>query len=213
VIRLIDHGQVDVPEAGPLLSEVPYLILELADGDIRAYQAQSDKLDCSWAFRVMKHTCQGIEQLHSTHTAHQDLKPSNVLTQNHGYEMKLGDLGRADKREADGPWSDLDIPGAVAYAPPEQQYGAFGRTWEERKAADLYLAGSLGAQVFLGHCMSVLIQESVPPQFRPNVWEGSFEDVLPYLQNGHAEVILNVEAVVRDRSGEQRFADRFATAI
>ncbi len=32
---------------------------------------------------------------------------------------------------------------------------------EERKAADLYLAGSLAAQLFLGHCMSALIQTSL----------------------------------------------------
>ena len=105
IIRLIDHGEVIVPEAGPILSKVPYLIFELADGDIHAFQAHAAHFDCAWVFRVMQHALLGLEQLHSAHTAHQDLKPSNVLTQDGGWEMKLGDLGRADRRSVKGPWS------------------------------------------------------------------------------------------------------------
>lgn len=213
VIRMIEHGQVNVPDAGAFLSEVPYLIFELAEGDIRAFQARTAGFDCAWAFRVMKHTLEGVEQLHGAHTAHQDLKPSNVLTQEHGKEMKLGDLGRAHGRGAGGPWSELTIPGATTYAPPEQQYDSFGRSWEERRAADLYLAGSLGAQLFLGHCMSVLIQESLPVQFRLQNWNGSFVDVLPYLRTAHNAVVPTLERVVHERTGNEKIAEQFATAI
>lgn len=213
VIRMIDHGQISVPEAATFLSEVPYLIFELADGDIRTFQARSEDFDCAWVFRVMKHTLEGVEQLHAAQTAHQDLKPSNVLTQEHGQEMKLGDLGRAEKRGAEGPWSELTIPGATTYAPPEQQYGSFGKSWEERRAADLYLAGSLGAQLFLGHCMSVLIQEGLPVQFRLQNWSGSFAEVLPYLRTAHNSVVPELERVVHQRTSEERIAEQFADAI
>jgi hypothetical protein len=53
IITLLDHGQIAVPEAR--IPEVPYLIFELADGDIRAHQAQANAFDCAWAFRVMQH--------------------------------------------------------------------------------------------------------------------------------------------------------------
>jgi eukaryotic-like serine/threonine-protein kinase len=213
VIKMIDHGQVSVPAAGPILSEVPYLILELADGDIRAFQASMSGFDCAWVFRVMKHALQGVGQLHYAHTAHQDLKPSNVLTQEGGMEMKLGDLGRADRRGIEGPWSELSIPGAIPYAPPEQQYDSFGRSWEDRKAADLYLVGSLGVQLFLGHAMSVLIQVSLPAECQLRGWSGSFEEVVPYLRTAHSDVILALRRDVLARTGEEKSAEAYASAI
>lgn len=213
IIRLLDHGEVNVPEAGTLLCNVPYLILESADGDIRAFQASLDAFDCAWAFRVIKHVLEGLEQLHSAQTAHQDLRPSNVLTQAQGAEMKLGDLGRADKRDHEGPWSNFVIPGAITYAPPEQQYGSFGRTWEERKAADVYQAGSIGAQLFLGHCVSALLQQGLPVECRAQKWAGSFEEVLPYLQSAHSQIIRELEKNVESRLHDQQGAADFARAI
>lgn len=213
VITMLDYGEVRVEEAGPFLSEVPYMIFEMADGDIRAFQARSEQIDSAWVFRVMKHTLEGLEQLHSSHTAHQDLKPSNVLTQDHGREMKLGDLGRAERREVRGPWSEHIIPGARPYAPPEQHYGSFGGKWEERKAADLYLAGSLGAQLFTGHCMSILIQHALPNPFRVQNWGGTFVDALPYLQTAHSTVLDSIEGIVTQRTGHADTAIEFVAAI
>jgi len=213
VIRLLDHGEVTVAEAGPILSKVPYLILELAEGDIRTFQARAKDFDCAWAFRVMHHALLGLEQLHAAHTAHQDLKPSNVLTQSGGSEMKLGDLGRADRRGVNGPWSRNAIPGAVTYAPPEQQYGSFAGTWDERLAADLYLAGSLGVQLFLGNCMSALVQAHLMAECTPQQWAGSFDEVVPYLRSAHSEVALALEQEVAERVGDASSAQRYAAAV
>lgn len=213
VITLIDHGEVLIPEAGPFLSKVPYLIFEKADGDIRLYQAALDQIDCAWAFRVMKHTLEGLEQLHAGQTAHQDLKPSNVLTQNAGMDMKLGDLGRADRRSVAGPWSEHKIPGAIVYAPPEQHYGSFSRTWEARKASDLYLAGSLGAQLFTGHCMSSLIQAALPMPFRIQHWRGTFPEVVPFLRSAHTEVLASLEQVLGSYSCDQESVEQFVNAV
>lgn len=199
VIRLIDHGQVDIPEAG-VLREVPYLILEMADGDIRAYQSGLSDFDLAWVLRALKHTAQGVEQLHSVQAAHQDLKPSNVLTQRNGALMKLGDVGRAELRDGNGPHADRQVPGAVGYAPPEQLYGAFARTWEERRAGDLYQLGSMTVQLFLGHSMTAMVQQTLPPSFRFMKWQGDFSAVLPYLHNAHSDVIREFEEVVLART-------------
>jgi serine/threonine protein kinase len=86
IIKLLAHGDVDIPEAGVLRS-VPYLIFELADGDINEHRAKLAAFDLAWVLRVLKHSTVGIEQLHSAGTAHQDLRPSNVLTQDGGKEM------------------------------------------------------------------------------------------------------------------------------
>lgn len=213
VVRMLDSGTVEVAEAGPLLSQVPYMIFELADGDIRAFQSRMTALDTVWAFRVMKHAIQGVGQLHAVHTAHQDLKPSNVLTQDAGSVMKLGDLGRADRRGVDGPFSEEPIPGAWAYAPPEQLYGAFGRTWEERRAGDLYLAGSLGVQLFLGHCLSVLVQQGMPREFRFDVWRGDFAEILPYLVHSHQAVMAELRSVVLQATGHEDSTSRFVEGV
>lgn len=213
IISLLDHGEVTIEEAGPLLSEVPYLIFELADGDIRAFQARLSAFDVAWVFRVMKHVFQGLEQLHAAHAAHQDLKPSNVLTQESGNEMKLGDLGCADRRGIEGPSSEWKIPGATTYAPPEQHYGSFGGEWEERRATDMYLAGSLGVQLFLGHCMSALVQHFVEEKFKARNWQGSFHEVVPYLQASHATVIGHLLAAVEAATGEEEMAGEFTAAI
>lgn len=161
----------------------------------------------------MHHVILGVEQLHTAHAAHQDLKPSNVLTQDSGMEMKLGDFGRAYKRGVETPWSSLPLPGAVSYAPPEQLYGAFTGTWEERKAADMYLAGSLGAQLFLGHSMSSLIQSNLPMIFRAHTWHGSYHGVLPYLRHAHDEILDRLMGVVLERTGHPEVASQYVRAI
>jgi len=188
VIQLLDYGEVTVPEGG-VISRVPYLIFELADGDIRDYQAKLGRFDAAWVLRTLWHSATGIEQLHLALATHQDLKPSNVLTQTKGREMKLGDLGRADRRGMDGPTTDLSIPGAITYAPPEQLYSAFSGTWEERRAGDMYLLGSLGVQLVLGHNMTALLQAALAKPFRAGAWAGTFEAVLPYLFAAHADVM------------------------
>jgi serine/threonine protein kinase len=213
VIRLMHHGEVTVPDGG-VLKDVPFLIFEMADGDIRAHQAKLAGLDLAWVLRALKHATLGIEQLHAANTAHQDLKPSNVLTQANGSEMKLGDLGMADRRGVDRAWTAGRIPGAVAYAPPEQLYGAFTGSWEERRSADVYLLGSLGIQLFLGHNCTTLIQHALDPVFRVRVWRGSFEEVLPYLRSAHSVVLRSLgDQLLRVSGTPREVADELITAL
>lgn len=211
VIQLLDHGDIAL---GPRLEDtVPYLILEEADGDARRFREAMKQIDCAWVFRTMKHVCLGLEQLHGAHAAHQDLKPSNVLTQSHGREMKLGDLGRAERNGASGPWSDWGVPGARSYAPPEQLYQGFGRTWEERKAGDLYLAGSLGAQLFAGHNVTAMIQQKLPLPARAGVWTGSFNEVVPLLEHAHAEMLIELDGILSTAVPETSLVDPYISAI
>ena len=212
VIHLLDYVEVEVPEAG-LLGRVPCLIFELAEGDIRDHQARLDAFDLAWVLRTLKHVAVGIEQLHGVHAAHQDIKPSNVLTQQSGREMKLGDLGRAERRGIAGPYSTHDIPGAIAYAPPEQLYGGFDQNWESRRAADLYHLGSLTVQLFLGHTLTLLTQRELPEQARVGEWDGTFRDVLPYLRNAHGTVVDEFAAATERRAGQVGVAEDLVRAV
>ena len=212
VVQLLTHGEIRVDNAG-FLKDVPYLVLELADGDIRAFQSTLTSFDAAWALRVIKHVIEGVEQLHSAQAAHQDLKPSNVLTQKSGAEMKLGDLGRADRLGQNGPSSDLGIPGAIAYAPPEQQYGSFTGTWEERRAADMYLTGSLAAQLLLGHCMSAMLQDRIQHEFRAAVWNGGFAAALPALKAAHASVMGSLYQAAERHIGHSDISEKLAVVV
>lgn len=211
VIQLLDHGDIAL---GPRLEDtVPYLILEEADGDARRFREAMKQIDCAWIFRTMKHVCLGLEQLHGAHAAHQDLKPSNVLTQSDGREMKLGDLGRAERNGTSGPWSDWGVPGARSYAPPEQLYQEFGRTWEERKAGDLYLAGSLGVQLFTGHNVTALIQMKLPLSARAGVWRGNFSDAVPLLEHAQAEMLSDLDGILRTEVPDKSLIEPYISAI
>ena len=212
VVKMLAHGEVRVNGSG-VLRDVPYLILELADGDIRAFLSTQNAFDAAWSLRVIKHVIEGVEQLHLAQTAHQDLKPSNVLTQESGTEMKLGDLGRADRVGQHGPWSSEEIPGAIAYAPPEQHYGHFTGTWEERRAADMYLIGSLAAQLFLGHCMSAMLQERVQSKFRATEWTGTFTAALPALKAAHVMVMESFSQAVEKRIGHAIILQRLPVVV
>jgi serine/threonine protein kinase len=206
VIHLLDYVEVTVSEAGPI-GRVPCFIFEPADGDIHQHQAKLQAFDLAWVLRTLKHVAVAIGQLHRIHATHQDIKPSNVLTQNNGREMKLGDLGRAERRGVDGPTSALEIPGAIAYAPPEQLYGAFDRLWESRRAADMYHLGSLNVQLFLGHTLTILMQRELPAAFRVGTWSGDFQRVLPYLQASHAKVVADFEVATGERASASLTAD------
>ena len=54
---------------------MPYIILELADGDVRHRLRKVDR-QTAWALRALHHTATGLMQLHSQRIAHQDLRPS-----------------------------------------------------------------------------------------------------------------------------------------
>jgi eukaryotic-like serine/threonine-protein kinase len=212
IIKLLAHGDVDIPEAGVLRS-VPYLIFELADGDINEHRAKLAAFDLAWVLRVLKHSTLGIEQLHSAGTAHQDLRPSNVLTQDGGKEMKLGDLGRADRVGRPGPTTGTLIAGAVRYAPPEQLYEAFDQKWESRRAADVYHIGSLAVQLFLGQNVTILLQHHLPPAMQWGTWTGDFASVLPYLRTAHGRTMVEFENVVRAHSASAAIVTDLVQAV
>ncbi|HVF60965.1 MAG TPA: hypothetical protein VNJ70_14255 [Thermoanaerobaculia bacterium] len=212
IINLLDHGEVDIPEAG-VLGRVPYLIFEPAEGDIREFQARLNDFDLAWVFRVLKHATNGIEQLHASHTTHQDLKMSNVLTMQNGREMKLGDLGRAERRGVTGPTSALGIPGALGYAPPEQLYGAFDYSWGLRRAADIYHLGSLAVQLFTGHNLTSLLLMQLEPQFRPDAWSDDFKSVMPFIREAHATVLHVCGEEVKRHCDEPAMVNELLRAV
>jgi serine/threonine protein kinase len=100
---------------------VPYIIFELANGDIRNVLDRAIYFDAAWAFRTLHHVATGLSQLHKVGIAHLDMKPSNALEFGES-GTKVSDLGTSVRRGTRCPHEDNPIAGDVAYAPPELQY-------------------------------------------------------------------------------------------
>jgi serine/threonine protein kinase len=172
---------------------VPYLIFDLAEGDVRKTLDFSVALDYAWRFKSLHDIAVGLKQLHSIEVSHQDIKPSNVLV--FGSESKLGDLGRSICQSIDGPYNKRVFTGDFTYAPPEMWYRYFERDWKKRVfATDCYMLGSMVVFYFSGISMSALLRKHIPDNFSWEKWTGSFEELTPYLENSFSKALDEFES-------------------
>jgi eukaryotic-like serine/threonine-protein kinase len=174
-------------------SFVPYLIFDLADGDVRSQLSFTNKLDFAWKMGSLHDIAVGLKQLHYIDVSHQDLKPSNLLLFNK--KTKLGDLGRALCKELnDGPYRGRAFTGDNNYAPPEIMYGYFDADWYKRVyATDCYLLGSMVVFYIAGISMSALLMSNIPENFRVDKWRGGFEEVKPYILDAFTKSLCEFE--------------------
>lgn len=200
-----------VKEAGEAIvngysfSIVPYLIFDLAEGDIRKKLDFSAELDYAWRLKSIHDVAVGLKQLHAIEVSHQDLKPSNVLV--FSGESKIGDLGRSMCRDVDGPYNKEVYTGDWTYAPPELMYRYYEKDWIKRVyATDCYLLGSLIVFYFAGISMSALLRKHIPDNFSWEKWTGTYEELIPYLENGFACALNEFETNItrEDLKGELR---------
>ena len=173
VVKIIGKGELPPPPGSDI--DIPYILFELADGDVRKIVSKTNKIDDAWRFRVLHDVAVGLSQLHGVEVAHQDLKPSNVLMfENAGQGAKIGDLGRASHRSIGAGHDGFTIAGAKTYAPPEQVYGICPERWEDRReGCDLYHLGTLTTFLFSGITPTNFYIQELPPELRPSVWGGS----------------------------------------
>ena len=176
VALAIGSGQIN----GPTIEDtVPYLIFDLADGDIRHKISFSEDLDFVYKFHSLHDIAVAISQLHNAGVSHQDIKPSNVLDFSGDY--KLGDIGRSLTQEMRGPHSSLAFSGDRHYCPPEIMYGYYEKDWKKRNyATDCYLFGNLVVFYFSGLNMSALLNNYLinDAHWRKGI---TYEEAKPYL--------------------------------
>lgn len=192
VVLAIDNGQVTL---GPNTEDVvPYLILELADGDVRRQLRRVDAaVLLAWKLRAMHHTATGLMQLHKRGIAHQDVKPSNIMGFDAGRIFKVGDFGRSARLGAAPPHEEYPFAGDPTYAPPELLYGQLDPNWQVRRiACDLHLLGSMLCFFVMGHGTTPLLMNMIDVVHRPIAlrghWTGPYSDVLPYVRTAMTEV-------------------------
>lgn len=190
IVRVIESGQVERdPSAPPVLRNVPFLIFELAEGDIRESVDISKGVSNQWRFQVLHQTAAALMQLHKEHIAHQDLKPSNVLRFN-GQQLKVGDLGRSSLRGKPAPHDQLPIPGAYKYAPFEQRYGYLCQDWLERRiSVDVFHLGCLVVFAFTNIVFPEYVLARLSSSYKPEVWGDSYETVIDHVNSACIEAL------------------------
>jgi serine/threonine protein kinase len=207
VVVALDFGEVEVPGQG-LLARVPYLILERADGDVRAHIDALDALDLAWCLRSLHHASVGLQQLHRRNIFHQDTKPSNVLVFPDG-ARKIGDLGRASRQGYAAVHDRLIVPGDPIYAPPELLYGYILPDESRRRmACDMYLLGSLLVYFFTRVGMTAGWGAGLHQSLYPANWRGSFYDVLPHVRDAYDKALQRLSERI-----PETFRDRLIATL
>lgn len=194
---------VVVKDAGEILlkgyaySLVPYLIFDLADGDVRKKMFFANNLDIIWKLKSLHSICVGLKQLHGIHVSHQDLKPSNVLV--FGEESKIGDIGNSLCQNLPSPFDGAQFTGDRNYAPPEILYGVYEADWKIRThSADCYLLGSMIVFYFTGMSMTAIIRDYLPDNFSWEYWTGSYDDVIDHVNDAYYKAIQDLEKNISD---------------
>lgn len=121
----------------------PYLVMELVDGGrLDAYIAASQPLTEKQALEVCRDVAEGLKAAHAAGLMHGDIKPANILFDQHGV-AKVADFGLAGfiRQQQAGA---RDIWGTPFYIAPEK-----ARRQKVDQRADIY---SLGATLF--HAMA-----------------------------------------------------------
>jgi len=178
IINLIDSGMVPAEEGSDI--PVPYLIMELASGDIYK-QLDFSKINHAVNLRILHSISVALFQLHNNGIAHQDVKPSNVLViENRPH--KLGDLGRADLRGETTPYGLMAFAGDLSYAAPEVHYKAVSPDWVfKRIASDAYQMGSMIVFLYTQLSMTAIMKMHIAPEHNWTNWTQTYREVLPYL--------------------------------
>jgi serine/threonine protein kinase len=179
IITIVEAG--NVPPDPNSSVPVPYLIMELADGDIYSQLDFSSSINHSLNLTILHGITVALYQLHNLGISHQDVKPSNILVLKKK-KHKLGDLGRADIRGEVTPFGMLAFAGDPSYAPPEALYKSVQADWVFRRiASDTYQLGSMIIFLYTQMSMTTIMKQFINPEHNWNNWTQSYREVLPYL--------------------------------
>ena len=195
VMRYLGHEYLQL-DATNVMSQVSCLIMEVGDQDLRRLMNHIGETSCVWTLRVMSDISLALTQLHKGGIAHQDLKPSNVISvkANHGATdsiLKVGDLGRVTSKNHKGPFDSYEWPGDRNYCPPERWYRHVPTDWNDRRdSADAYMLGSLMIFLSTGVTLQSLVAPLIPQQYLPDNWGGGYDqDLLPVLIDAHVRAL------------------------
>lgn len=204
IVVALDYGEIPFVVSG-VQDAVFYLIFEMARGDARIQADAKNRYGLAWTLHALHNLSIAVRQLHAGRVTHNDIKPANILLFSELLH-KLGDLGRATSTAVHGPYDTMHCAGDMRYAAPELLYGLSLSEGEvvplnTRRAADIYLLGSMAYFFVTGQTLTALVHTMLQPEHRYDAWRGSFSEVLPYWRQGHSRAMAIFKAEIEKMAG------------
>jgi signal transduction histidine kinase/tetratricopeptide (TPR) repeat protein len=131
-------GVIEVGEVG----RVPFLVMELVEGETLADRLRHGTLDEARALELVTHLVEALSAVHDAGLVHRDVKPRNIIIERGG-SLRLVDFGFATP--TDGVALN-DVAGTPGYTAPEQ----FQSPSQVDARADLYAVGQVLLECLTG---------------------------------------------------------------
>lgn len=143
-----------------------YLVMRLASGGTLADRLEKGPLPLNEVRRILEPVCEGLDYAHKQGVIHLDLKPLNILFDNHGNPM-VADFGLAKMlQNATQIKADTRV-GTFAYMPPEQLFGAKAGPFSDVYAVGITLYEMItGAVPNRGWDGTIHIDSSIPNEIK-----------------------------------------------
>jgi eukaryotic-like serine/threonine-protein kinase len=122
--------------------DVPYIVMELVEGQTLSEHMNAGPIDWRIAVRICAEVAAALAAAHAEHVVHRDIKPANIILTPAG--AKVLDFGIAAAVGAPDPDPDGPVMGTPAYVAPERFEGL-----PATPATDMFSLGTL-----LYHCLS-----------------------------------------------------------
>jgi eukaryotic-like serine/threonine-protein kinase len=146
---------------------VPYLVMELLEGDTLADRLAGGPLPPAEAARICAAVADALDAAHRPGIVHRDVKPANVLLTPAG-EVKVMDFGIAAAADETHSTTGSGLYGTAAYISPERAAGQAATP-----AADLYSLGAVlyelltGRPPFIGESPVLVVRAHLHERPRP----------------------------------------------
>jgi serine/threonine protein kinase/tetratricopeptide (TPR) repeat protein len=136
VVRIYDLGEAE---------GIRFITMEYVDGeDLRTLLRRSRKFSPQEAISVVEQVCRALDSAHSEGVIHRDLKPQNIMRDQHG-RIVVMDFGLARSLGDSGMTQTGAIVGTLEYMSPEQ---ALGSPLDQR--SDIFSVGLIFYELLTG---------------------------------------------------------------
>ncbi|MBB6443791.1 Stk1 family PASTA domain-containing Ser/Thr kinase [Bacillus benzoevorans] len=136
---------VSIYDVGEEEQSIYYIVMEYVEGKtLKQYIQQNSPIPVDKALSIMRQLTSAIAHAHQNHIIHRDIKPDNILIDQHG-NVKITDFGIAMALSATSITQTNSVIGSVHYLSPEQARGGVAN-----HKSDIYSLGIVMFELLAG---------------------------------------------------------------